>query len=394
MKKIGILPLRKGSKSISRKNFKKLLGRPLYQWVLGEAIHSELDEVYIFSDEVEIEQFIEHEYKWTSKVKFMSRSQESATDEASTEFGMKELAEHLNYNFDVLCLLQATSPVTSYVDINNALSPIVNGKADSSLTAVRDHGFRWNSRGESLNYDYLNRPRRQDFEGGLLENGAVYAISKEMYKQTENRLGGKVEVIEMESSSRFEIDEPEDWTIVEQIMLKKLQAGKTMGETMDTIILDVDGVFTEGNMLMGKDGELAKSFSFRDGMALELARENGITPVVITSENSEVVHARMKKLNIDYYYPGVKDKYSLLSHLCSNESGRFQRERMAYVGDDLGDFACMMSVNWSFAPANAVEIIKQSADVRLGSPGGNMAIREAVEFILQYNKRAKTRTKK
>lgn len=389
MKKIGILPLRKGSKSIPRKNFKKLLGRPLYQWILGEAIHSDLDEIYIFSDEIEIEQFIKREYKWTSKVKFILRSKESATDEASTEYGMKELAKHLDYDFDVLCLLQATSPVISYFDINNALAPVVKGQADSSLTAVRDHGFRWNDKGESLNYDYLNRPRRQDFEGSLLENGAVYVITKDMYKQTENRLGGRVEVVEMENSSRFEIDEPEDWTIVEQIVLKKLRSNKTKSNLIDTIILDVDGVFTEGNMLMGKDGELAKSFSFRDGMGLELARENGITPVVITSENSEVVHARMKKLNIENYNPGVKDKFSLLSHLCTPEGGGLQRERMAYVGDDLGDFACMMSVNWSFAPSNAVEIIKLNADVRLRASGGNMAIREAVEFILQYNKRAK-----
>ena len=93
MKKVAIIPLRKNSKGIPGKNKKKMLGRPLFSWVLKEALFSNLDEVYIFTNDTEIITFIENEYHWTSKVKVLLRSDESATDTASTEKAMIEFAE-------------------------------------------------------------------------------------------------------------------------------------------------------------------------------------------------------------------------------------------------------------------------------------------------------------
>ena len=84
MKKVAIIPLRKGSKGIPGKNKKKLLGRPLFSWVVGAAIFSELDEVYVFTDDEEILTFISKEYHWTSKVKGLLRNDENANDTAST----------------------------------------------------------------------------------------------------------------------------------------------------------------------------------------------------------------------------------------------------------------------------------------------------------------------
>ena len=88
MKKIAIIPLRAGSKGIPGKNKKKLLGRPLFSWTLSEAIFSNLDEIYIFTDDKDIIEYVNKNYTWTEKVKIMERSEESATDTASTEFGM------------------------------------------------------------------------------------------------------------------------------------------------------------------------------------------------------------------------------------------------------------------------------------------------------------------
>ena len=124
MKKVAIIPLRKGSKGIPGKNKKKMLGRPLFSWALGAAIFSELDEIYVFTDDEEIITFITKEYYWTSKVKGLLRNDENANDIASTESAMLEFAEKINYNFDILCLLQATSPLTMSEDINAALDQI------------------------------------------------------------------------------------------------------------------------------------------------------------------------------------------------------------------------------------------------------------------------------
>ena len=99
MKKIGIIPLRKGSKSIKGKNKRKMVGRPLFTWVLKEAVFSELDEIYVFTDDVEIIAFVENQYNWSKKVKALLRNPENANDTASTESVLLEFSEKLNTNF-------------------------------------------------------------------------------------------------------------------------------------------------------------------------------------------------------------------------------------------------------------------------------------------------------
>lgn len=387
MKSIAIIPLRKGSVGIPGKNKKKLLGRPLYQWVLGEAIESNLDEVYVFTDDESIIERIRLDYKWTDKVKVFERSPASATNTASTEFGMLELAQGIDFDFDIYCLLQATSPLTAKEDINNTLNKVVNGGFDSALTVVESKRFLWTKEGTSINYNYLSRPRRQDFEGMLIENGAVYAIKKEVYKQEHNRLGGKIAVVEMAEESLIEIDEPSDWYIVEQLLANKLSVHKKPASTIKALVLDVDGVFTEGKVWVSGDGELAKAFSLRDGMGLEIARESGIKVVVMTSENSPIVDQRMKKLGIEDYYKGVKDKFSLLNKVCLELD--INRHEVAYIGDDVNDLANILSVGWGFTPVDAVNELKQMADVVLHSYGGDKAIREGIETIIKLNKRSK-----
>ncbi|TLV02391.1 acylneuraminate cytidylyltransferase [Dyadobacter luticola] len=385
MKSIAIIPLRRGSKGIPGKNKKKLLGRPLYQWVLGEAIKSDLDEVYVFSDDFEIKERIELDYQWAPKVKYWTRSVESATDTASTESGMLELAEGLNYEFDIICLLQATSPITEFSDINNVLQSVTSGASDSALTVVSAKRFIWSHDGKSINYDYLNRPRRQDFEGLLIENGAVYATNKQQYLKTKNRLGDKIATIEMPEESLTEIDEPSDWPIVEQLLVGRLLKRKKSGSKVKYLFLDVDGVFTEGNVLTGPEGEIAKSFSLRDGMGFEIAREIGLEIFVMTSENSPIVDRRIEKLRIKNYFKGVKDKYSLMQFLIGKLN--ISESEIGYVGDDINDLAAMLAASWSFAPANALDIVKQYADFVLHASGGNKAIREAIEIIQKLNNR-------
>ncbi|MFT4156306.1 cytidylyltransferase domain-containing protein [Parafilimonas sp.] len=385
MKSVAILPLRKSSKGIPGKNKKKLLGRPLYQWVLGEAIQSNIDEVYVFTDDDELIESINSIYHWTNKVRTFRRSDESATDTASTELGMFELAKALKYNFDIFCLLQATSPLLTHTDINLVIERVVSGEADSALTVVNTKRFIWSPRGKSLNYDYLERPRRQDFDGMSIENGAVYAIKKEVYQQTNNRLGGRIGLVEMPEDTLYEIDELSDWVIVEEIIKERLRKFKQPFDRIRALVLDVDGVFTAGTLAVSADGEFSKTFSLRDGMGLEIARENGLNIIVMTSELSAVVDQRMKKLEIDHYYKWTKDKYTFLSLLCSQLG--YARNQLAYIGDDINDLANLLSVGWGMAPRDAVNEVKSQVDYLLHAKGGDKAIREGVDFILKMNTR-------
>ena len=336
MKKIALLPLRKNSKGIPGKNKKKLLGRPLFSWSLSEAVFSNLDAVYVFTDDTEILSFIEKEYAWNPKIKGLLRSAENATDSASTESVMLEFATAINHDFDVLCLLQATSPLTTAADINAVLDKIEKQNHDAALTVVKTHRFTWNADGTPQNYDPFNRPRRQDFEGLLVENGAVYATTKNAFLESKNRISGKIGLVEMDEASYTEIDSTTDWEIVEKLLAQRLQKMKTHNR-IDYLVLDVDGVFTDGCVYFGAEGELMKEFDMRDGMGLEILRQNKVEVIVMTSEDSELVGLRMKKLQIQNCFLGVKDKYAFLTQFLKDKNANLGQ--VAYVGDDVNDLA-------------------------------------------------------
>lgn len=384
MKKTAIIPLRKGSKGIPGKNKKKMLGRPLFSWVLGEAIFSELDEVYVFTDDQEIIDYIKREYSWSPKVKMLLRNDENASDTSSTENAILEFAALIQNDFDILCLLQATSPMTNAQDINAVLNEILINKKDSALTVVNTHRFIWNSDGTPSNYDIFKRPRRQDFEGLLIENGAVYATTKEAFLKSKNRISDSIGLVKMPEESLVEIDSLSDWEIVEKLLCDR-QKRKKVHQRIDYLVLDVDGVFTDGCVYYDKEGELAKKFDMRDGMGLEILRQNQVEVVVMTSENSELVAQRMKKLQIQQTFLGVKDKFSFLAHFLSERNSSFGA--VAYIGDDVNDLANVCSVGWSFTPSDATDIVKANADYVLTHASGEGAIRETCEILLKYNKR-------
>lgn len=384
LKKVGCIPLRKGSVSIKNKNKRKMVGRPLFSWVLNEAIFSNLDEIVVFTDDQEIISFVKKQYHWTNKVKAILRSDDNANDTASTESALLEFCEKIDYDFEILCLLQATSPLTTSFDINKSLDKVLNNEHDAALTVVNTHRFIWTEKGESLNYDIFNRPRRQDFEGLLVENGAVYVTNKNAFLDSKNRVSGSIGLVKMPEETLYEIDNETDWLIIENLLINRLKEQKET-QKITHLVLDVDGVFTNGTVLFSKEGELAKQFDMRDGMGLEIIRELGVEVVVMTSEESELVKQRMKKLNIKEAFFGVKDKYGLLQHLISEK--RIDLSNIAYIGDDVNDLANMCSVGWSLAPKNAISIVKQNADIVLSTESLKGAIREACNFILNYNKR-------
>lgn len=384
MKKTAIIPLRKNSKGIPGKNKKKMVGRPLFSWVLTEAIFSELDEVYIFTDDQEIIDYVNKEYFWSSKVKALLRNDENASDTASTESVLLEFAEIIKNDFDLLCLLQATSPMTKAEDINTALNEVLQNKKDSALTVVNTHRFIWNSDGTPQNYDVFKRPRRQDFDGLLIENGAVYVTTKEAFLASKNRVSGSIGLVKMPEESLVEIDSLSDWDIVENLLAERQKKSK-IHQKIEYLVLDVDGVFTDGSVYYDSEGEMAKRFDMRDGMGLEILRQNQVEVIAMTSENSDLVAQRMKKLQIKNTFLGVKDKFSFLRQFLLDRNSSFGA--VAYVGDDVNDLTNICSVGWSFSPSNATNVVKANADYVLTNESGRGAIRETCEILIKYNKR-------
>jgi YrbI family 3-deoxy-D-manno-octulosonate 8-phosphate phosphatase len=383
---VGVIPLRAGSKGIPGKNKKDLVGRPLFAWALTEAIASSLDKVIVYTDDEEIVRMVRSGYAEGGKAVALRRPDHTATDGSSTESALAELVREIDYGFDTITLLQATSPLTQARDIDRALDAVSSGGFDSSLTVVREKRFHWSEAGRPLDYDPSARPRRQDFPGQLTENGAVYVTSREAFRSTGTRVSGKIAAIEMDPESLVEIDEPGDWTVVEALAERRLRSLRTGApQRIRVLFLDVDGVLTDGRVAVGREGEATKDFSLIDGMGIELARKAGIEIVVMTKEDGPIAGSRMTKLGIERFFPGTHDKFAVSGRILS-ELG-LSRAQSACLGDDVNDLACLLSSGLSFCPADARTEARRAADIALNAAGGRGAAREACDYLRKFNSR-------
>ncbi|MDR1502836.1 MAG: acylneuraminate cytidylyltransferase, partial [Prevotella sp.] len=262
------VPVRGGSKSIPLKNIKPLCGKPLVYWCL-EALQGcdRINEIVVATDSPEIESVVAS-FSF-NKASIYRRAAENASDTAATESVMIEYLSAVNYDEnDVFLLVQATSPLTESRHLNEALDIYMQGNYDSMLTCVRNCRFFWNPDGTSGNYDYRNRPRRQEFRGELMENGAFYISRVGNIIASGNRLSGKIGIYEMPGYTAAEIDEPDDWVVLENLMHRYRISGLPYRHKQIKLFLtDVDGVLTDGGMYYSESGDEMKKFNTRDGMA-------------------------------------------------------------------------------------------------------------------------------
>lgn len=150
---------------------------------------------------------------------------------------------------------------------------------------------------------------------------------------------------------------------------------------IDLIVLDVDGCMTDGKIVYTNTQDELKSFNVKDGFAIVGWKRLGKKVAIITGRTSKIVEYRANELGIDYLYQKVKRKDQTLEEL-SRKSG-IPLDRIAAIGDDLNDYRLLKKVARSFAPADAVEEIKKIVDVVLDKKGGDGAVRQMIELLLQ-----------
>lgn len=213
MYNVAFIPVRAGSKSIKNKNIVPINNNPLIYWTVRAAQDSILDRVYVSTDSDEIKEVVKN-FNF-NKVEVIPRSTESSSDKATSETALIEFCT--NYIFDNVIFMQATSPLTTKDDINGALQKYLSSEKKSLISAIKRFQFIWNTDGTPNNYVPENRPRRQDWDGYYIENGAFYISSKEEILKTKCRITYPVDFWEMEDKTIFEIDEPKDIYIVEKL---------------------------------------------------------------------------------------------------------------------------------------------------------------------------------
>ena len=386
---VAFIPVRGGSKSIPLKNIKKMLGKPLVYWTIRAAADcSSIDKIYVATDSDEIMSVLESirctEEGISSKLIAISRSAESASDTASTESAMLEFAEE--YDFTNIVLIQATSPLLTSNDLDAGFLAYTQKEVDSVLSVVRQKRFVWekDDKGfaKSVNYDVYNRPRRQEFSGYLVENGAFYITSRERLLNSKNRVSGNIKVVEMNEDTFFEIDEPEDWDIIEQLLSRsRLKKISEENRSIKMFLTDCDGCLTDGGMYYTEKGDELKKFNARDGMGFSLLKKRGIITGIITGENVELNRRRAEKLGLDIYECGIKNKSEKIIEL--SQRYNIELENILYVGDDINDLDALKLVGYSCCPCDAEEKIKDVVTYITEKSGGQGVIREIVDKFLE-----------
>lgn len=381
---IAFIPVRGGSKSIPLKNIKLFCGKPLVCWNI-EALEScaEVDEIIVATDSDKIEETVQTRHY--TKTKIYRRKAENACDTASTESVMLEYIDYAklpdNYIF---MLVQATSPLTENKHFTEALQLYSKGEYDSILTCVRNFRFFWNADGTSLNYNYRNRPRRQNFSGMLMENGAFYINTVGNIVRDSNRLSGKIGIYEMPEYTATEIDEPDDWTILESLMQRHVLSKRDIKPlNIKLFLCDVDGTLTDGGMYYSETGDELKKFNTRDGMAFQMLREAGIKVGIITSENTQIVERRAAKLKVDFLKQGKRNggKLAAAKEIC-DEMG-IALSDVAYIGDDVNCLDLLKNVGLSACPSDACTSVKTIDGIRIMTrKGGDACVREFIDLIL------------
>lgn len=381
---LALIPARGGSKGIPRKNLAPLGGRPLLAWSIEQALATpEIDCVVVSTDDGEIARVArEH------GAEVVERPVEIAGDEASSEAALVHALDVLaddGFEPDLVVFLQATSPLRRPDEISRALETLRREKADSLFSASAVHGFVWRQgpKGdlEALTYDPSDRPRRQEIGEDLLENGSIYVFKPEILREHGNRLSGRIAVHRMDPLDSFQVDEPGDLELMEQLLALRPERRPVpdLGR-IRLLVFDFDGVMTDDRVIVREDGVEAVVCDRGDGMGLELLRRHGGPDVaVLSKETNPVVSARCRKLRI-LCHQGYDRKLPQLRALADERE--LAPEQVAYAGNDVNDLEPMDWCGVSFAVADARPEVLQAADVVTRRRGGHGAVREICDLFL------------
>jgi len=150
------------------------------------------------------------------------------------------------------------------------------------------------------------------------------------------------------------------------------------------VITDVDGVLTDGGLYYTKEGLVMKKFNVKDGMGTRRLKEYGFACGIISSDGSDIIKARNKRLKMDFLITDTWNKLEKLKEIC--EEKNLKLENVAYLGDDINDFEIINGVGFSAAPSDAVDSILNSVDYVCKLKGGEGVFREFAELIISAQK--------
>uniref|UniRef100_A0A3P8T333 N-acylneuraminate cytidylyltransferase n=1 Tax=Amphiprion percula TaxID=161767 RepID=A0A3P8T333_AMPPE len=389
---VALILARGGSKGIPLKNIKMLAGVPLIGWVLRAAVDSEMfDSVWVSTDHDQIEKVAK---SWGARVH--RRSAEVSRDSSTSLETIQEFVT-LNPEVDVICNIQATSPCLHPFHLKGALEMMTLQGFDSVFSVVRRHQFRWQEvkKGsrkltEPLNLDPAKRPRRQDWDGELCENGSFYFTTSQLVKEGILQ-GGKVSYYEMLPQYSVDIDVDIDWPVAEQRVLRYGYFGRDTPEVVRLMFCNVSGCLTEGRIFLSVSGEDMVSINTKDTAGIRMLQREDVEVVLLTSSEDPVSQSLADKLAtrtgcqvlqvgaepLDDLQPILKEK-------------NLEWKDVAYIGNGQADARCLNLAGLSAVPGDAPVVAINAAKYTCHERGGLGAVKEFCEHILLQKQKAKS----
>ncbi len=150
------------------------------------------------------------------------------------------------------------------------------------------------------------------------------------------------------------------------------------------IVMDVDGVLTDGSIIYSSDGIESKKFNVHDGYGIFRARGKGLKFSIISGRTSKVTSLRAKRLEIADVYQGSEDKVSVFQNIKNKYN--LQYDDVCFIGDDEFDLPLLRKVGFSTAPADAIEAVRKEVDYVTLADGGRGAVREVIDAVLRAKK--------
>lgn len=384
---------RGGSKGIPLKNIKMLAGVPLLGWVLRAAVDSGMfQSVWVSTDHDEIEKVAK---AWGAQVH--RRSPEVSKDSSSSLETIQEFSR-LTPEVDVICHLQATSPCLHPFHLKEALEMITEQGYDSVFSVVRRHQFRWKeikqgSEEKTFPFNLIPaaRPRRQDWDGELCENGSFYFTTTEMLLKEQITQGGKVAYYEMLPEYSVDIDVDIDWPVAEQRVLRFGYFGAPSPEVVRLMFCNISGCLTGGHIFMSVSGEEMVSINIRDTRGIRMLQKEDIEVILLTSDMDPVAKLLTDHLTERTGCQVVQvgdEPLDLLRKMV--EEKKLEWKDVAYMGSDQQDVSCLNLAGMSAVPGDAPNVAINASKYTCHKMGGTGALREFAEHILLQKEKAKS----
>lgn len=384
---IAIIPARGGSKGIPQKNLQLVGGLPLVGRSIQAASGARLvGAVYVSTDDEEIAIVAAN-----FGAQVIMRPVEISGDTASSESALVHALHTLkasDIHPEIIVFLQCTSPLTTPEAIDTVVRALQENPACSTaFSAVEDHGFLWgldeNGLGYGVNHDHTQpRKRRQDLPPRFRETGAIYAFRAQDFLRCQNRFCGATKPVLLDLPA-LEIDTFQDLHLISALLEARgynRECRTVVPEDIAALITDFDGVHTDDRVVVDQHGTESVVCSRSDGMGIEMLKRAGIEVLILSKETNPVVAARAKKLGL----PVIQQCDNKLETLEKWLKQRGLRSsQIAYMGNDVNDLECMRLAGWSCCPADAHPSVKTRAKYIAQRNGGQGAVREIAEFLLQ-----------